>query len=147
MYGLSMMEDMLAKQILATHMSEDAELLERLRLAYQITCDAEPIDFQFKYVNFFKYKLNDSVGIHEDVRDGITAPFTSVIIYVNEEYDGGLFKTFDINNSETLSIKPRAGDIVIINSDLKHESTPVTSGEKYIGVLHWLDRTKQIIHD
>lgn len=55
----------------------------------------------------------------------------TVIVYLNDEYDGGEVR-FDDYNSE---IKPSAGDILIFPSYYWHSGKAVVNGNKYLSIF------------
>lgn len=82
-----------------------------------------------------KYSTTKSMGPHvDDYGDG-EDPNISVVLYLNDNYEGGelYFKEQDVK------IKPEAGSIVIFPSvePYYHESLPVVSGVKYMCPGFW----------
>ena len=89
-----------------------------------------------------KYSTGKSMGPHvDDYGDGEN-PNISVVLYLNDNYDGGeiYFKEQDIK------IKPEAGSIVIFPSvePYYHESLPVTDGIKYMCPGFWRKTNKVV---
>lgn len=89
-----------------------------------------------------KYSTGKSMGPHvDDYNDG-DDPNISVVLYLNDDYEGGelYFKEQDIK------IKPEAGSIVIFPSvePYYHESLPVLSGTKYMSPGFWRKNNKMI---
>ena len=89
-----------------------------------------------------KYSTGKSMGPHvDDYGDGEN-PNISVVLYLNDNYDGGeiYFKEQDIK------IKPEAGSIVIFPSvePYYHESLPVTNGIKYMCPGFWRKTNKVV---
>ena len=114
----------------------------RLKKSASSCVDYEVTDFHTSNLNFFKYEVGAGLGVHEDVRppgeleEGMD--FVSLIFYINDDYEGGKFRTYP-NGQEvyTLELMPRAGDAVLMNNTIRHESTATTRGNKYIAVMHW----------
>jgi hypothetical protein len=79
-------------------------------------------DYHYK-----EYSLKDSYGWHHD---GPWPQILSMILYLNDDYDGGelVFKNQDIN------FKPSVGDIILFPSTWSyiHKSQEVTKGVKKI---------------
>jgi predicted 2-oxoglutarate/Fe(II)-dependent dioxygenase YbiX len=82
-----------------------------------------------------KYSTGKSMGPHVDDYSNGDNPNISVVLYLNDDYEGGeiYFKEQDVK------IKPKAGSIVIFPSvePYYHESLPVTSGIKYMCPGFW----------
>lgn len=82
-----------------------------------------------------RYYTEKFMGPHTDSYDGDQRPTISVVMYLNDDYEGGdlYFREQDI------SIKASSGDIVIFPSKppFFHESKPVISGIKYICPGFW----------
>jgi hypothetical protein len=82
---------------------------------------------------YIKYEKSDNFGHHID--DGKRYPRTvSISAYLNDDYTGGEleFKHFNV------SIKPRAGDVVVFSSAFPymHKVHPVVEGTRY-AVVNW----------
>ena len=82
-----------------------------------------------------KYYTHKSMGPHVDKNDFNNRLLYTVIVYLNDDYDGGelYFKNFDIK------IKPKAGSIVIFPSvkPYIHESLPVLTNRKMLITHYW----------
>lgn len=82
-----------------------------------------------------KYSTGKSMGPHvDDYNDG-DDPNISVVLYLNDDYEGG-----EINfPKQDVTIKPEAGSIVIFPSvdPYYHQSMPVVSGIKYMCPGFW----------
>ncbi len=79
--------------------------------------------FTFKY-----YEPGIGIGHHVDVSAIGLETFTTLLIYFNDDYEGGELAM------EQKAIKPEAGDLIAITYDLFHEARPTTKGNKYIAV-------------
>jgi predicted 2-oxoglutarate/Fe(II)-dependent dioxygenase YbiX len=82
-----------------------------------------------------KYSTGKSMGPHVDDYNNGDDPNISVVLYLNDNYDGG-----EINfPNQNITIKPEAGSIVIFPSvePYYHESLPVISGIKYMSPGFW----------
>lgn len=82
-----------------------------------------------------KYSTGKSMGPHVDDYNNGDDPNISVVLYLNDNYDGG-----EINfPNQNVTIKPEAGSIVIFPSvePYYHESLPVISGIKYMSPGFW----------
>jgi len=89
-----------------------------------------------------KYSTGKSMGPHVDDYGNGEDPNISVVLYLNDKYEGGeiYFKEQDIK------IKPKAGSIVIFPSvePYYHESLPVISGIKYMSPGFWRKTNKVV---
>jgi predicted 2-oxoglutarate/Fe(II)-dependent dioxygenase YbiX len=89
-----------------------------------------------------KYSTGKSMGPHVDDYSNGDNPNISVVLYLNDDYEGGeiYFK------EQGVKIKPKAGSIVIFPSvePYYHESLPVTSGGKYMCPGFWRKTDKVV---
>lgn len=82
-----------------------------------------------------KYSTGKSMGPHVDDYNNGDDPNISVVLYLNDDYEGG-----EINfPKQDVTIKPEAGSIVIFPSvePYYHQSMPVVSGIKYMCPGFW----------
>lgn len=86
-------------------------------------------------ISVSKYSTGKSMGPHVDDYGNGDDPNISVVLYLNDNYEGGelFFK------EQNIKIKPEAGSIVIFPSvePYYHESLPVKSGTKYMAPGFW----------
>jgi predicted 2-oxoglutarate/Fe(II)-dependent dioxygenase YbiX len=89
-----------------------------------------------------KYSTGKSMGPHVDDYGNGDDPNISVVLYLNDNYEGGeiYFK------EQNIKIKPKAGSIVIFPSvePYYHESLPVISGIKYMCPGFWRKTNKVV---
>jgi len=89
-----------------------------------------------------KYLTGKSMGPHVDDYGNGDNPNISVVLYLNNNYEGGdlYFKEQDIK------IKPEPGSIVIFPSvePYYHESLPIESGVKYMCPGFWRKTNKVV---
>lgn len=82
-----------------------------------------------------KYSTGKSMGPHVDDYNNGENPNISVVLYLNDNYEGGeiYFK------EQGVKIKPEAGSIVIFPSvePYYHQSLPVEKGIKYMAPGFW----------
>lgn len=104
------------------------------------------IDNELKYsknARISKYLTGASMGPHYDQMDGNETIEYSIIIYYNDNYDGGEIsftiidkeiETFRESIPKTFSIKPEAGSALIFPSSKPyyHEVGLIKGGERYI---------------
>lgn len=90
---------------------------------------------QLMPISISKYLIGKSMGPHVDDYENGENPNISVVLYLNDDYEGGelYFKEQDIR------IKPEPGSIVIFPSvkPYYHESLPILSGVKYMSPGFW----------
>eukprot|EP00026_Physarum_polycephalum_P003428 Phypoly_transcript_03439.p1 GENE.Phypoly_transcript_03439~~Phypoly_transcript_03439.p1 ORF type:complete len:768 (+),score=84.19 Phypoly_transcript_03439:95-2398(+) len=66
------------------------------------------------------------------VSDACRSIYT-LLIYLNEDFEGGETRFFETLGSETCpEVKPLTGRALVFNHDLRHEGAKVTKGKKYI---------------
>jgi hypothetical protein len=91
-------------------------------------------------MNFIKYGINQHFQEHSDHGFSYIAT-VSLVSYPNDDYEGGELYFPKLN----LTIKPKAGDIVIFPSTFlfSHRAMPVKSGVKYsiVTMLDYNDNT------
>lgn len=89
-----------------------------------------------------KYSTGKSMGPHVDDYNNGDDPNISVVLYLNDNYEGG-----EINfPNQDITIKPEAGSIVIFPSvePYYHQSLPVISGVKYMSPGFWRKTNKVV---
>jgi len=82
-----------------------------------------------------RYFIDKYMGPHTDSHESDDRPTISVVMYLNDDYEGGELHF----REQDITIKAKAGDIVIFPSKppFFHESKPVISGTKYICPGFW----------
>jgi predicted 2-oxoglutarate/Fe(II)-dependent dioxygenase YbiX len=105
-------------------------------------------NYFFPNFDIARYYKGGSMNYHTDYpQEKYFIPehkfFTTVIMYLNDNYDGGVLSFIEVDeNKEILwrkDYKPKAGDVVIFpsKSPIYHCSTEVTEGEKYMIRTYW----------
>jgi predicted 2-oxoglutarate/Fe(II)-dependent dioxygenase YbiX len=86
------------------------------------------------------YATGQELAPHTDTNTG--GPFThySLVIYLNDDYEGGEIHFIDSG----VKIKPSAGTIVAFPATTLHESIPVSSGEKWHSPCFWYDEVSLV---
>jgi len=100
---------------------------------YAKTVGVEVPKYITKNIDIRVYATGENLGPHTDTNhDG---PFThhSLVIYLNDDYEGGGLHFID----HGLTIKPKAGSIVAFPATALHESIAVTSGNKWHSPCFW----------
>jgi len=84
---------------------------------------------------FLAYRAGDFFVRHADRdRGGANRRAVSVIVFVNDDYEGGGLKF--IGDDVAITITPTAGQLIAFRSDALHEVEPVTNGLRFT-VVSW----------
>jgi PKHD-type hydroxylase len=96
---------------------------------------------------FTKYESLSQFDWHSDV-DKIDSPdrFCTVVIQLNDDYEGGklLYKK-ENNNEEIEEFERGTGNMFIFNSSLEHKVAPIINGTRY-SLVCWLNLKKTEIN-
>ncbi len=87
--------------------------------------------FQFtKYTTGGHYDWHTDTGLNFEYR------FCSIVIQLNETYDGGelLYKDYDSNE---IQFEKGLGNLFIFNSSIKHKVNPIIQGTRY-SLVSWI---------
>lgn len=89
-------------------------------------------------MHLLKYEKSGYLPAHQD--QGISTRVLSVLLYLNDDYDGGEI-TFRQSN---ITIKPEAGGLIFFPSNFLyvHEVAPVTNGTRY-SLPNWYHNIEQ----
>jgi len=86
-------------------------------------------------ISIAKYSTGKQMGSHVDSYEDGRSPVLSVVLYINDNYEGGdlYFK------EQNVSIKPSAGSLIAFPSvaPYYHQSMVVTKGIKYMSPGFW----------
>ena len=87
---------------------------------------------------FTKYELNGHYEWHTDSMnfDYYAKRFCSVVIQLNNEYDGGELLYKD-HNDDIVEFKKGVGNLFIFNSSTLHKVNPIIRGERY-SLVSWI---------
>jgi len=85
-------------------------------------------------VAFQKKGPSNAISTHKDTVNG-KIPVLSILTYYSDNFEGGEL----VIPSLDISIKPKAGDAIFITGDIEHAVTEIISGERIIGLLHFID--------
>jgi PKHD-type hydroxylase len=87
--------------------------------------------FQFtKYTNGGHYDWHTDVGLNFEYR------FCSIVIQLNDEYEGGELLYKDFNNNE-IEFGKGIGNLFIFKSTIEHKVNPITEGVRY-SLVSWI---------
>jgi predicted 2-oxoglutarate/Fe(II)-dependent dioxygenase YbiX len=89
-----------------------------------------------KLIMVSKYTKGENFGIHTDTGlfyDKINKVKTryTLLIYLNDDFEGGNTVFYDNNLNITETIVPKKGSCLLFDIDLLHEGKKVTQGSKY----------------
>jgi predicted 2-oxoglutarate/Fe(II)-dependent dioxygenase YbiX len=86
-------------------------------------------------ISISKYEKNKEMGPHVDSYGDERSPVISVVLYLNDDYEGGELEF----KNQNVVIKPEAGSIVIFPSiePYYHASLPIKNGIKYMTPGFW----------
>jgi len=87
---------------------------------------------------FTKYELNGHYDWHTDSADFsyYAKRFCSIVIQLNNEYDGGELLYKDTNDN-VVEFKKGVGNLFIFNSNILHKVNPITKGVRY-SLVSWI---------
>ena len=95
-----------------------------------------------KNYHFRKYDVGGSVGPHQDQSGPELNMDHSILIYLNDDYNGNDFTFHDLD----ITFKPEKGSILIFNSDQVHSTTELEEGQaKYYIPFFWHSHEYQIV--
>lgn len=106
------------------------------KIAREIYTKDNPTDLgEMMPISISKYIEGAYMGAHVDSYDADITPSISMVIYLNDDYEGGEICFKD----QGVEIKPSAGSIVVFPSiePYYHESKPILSGMKYMCPVFW----------
>jgi predicted 2-oxoglutarate/Fe(II)-dependent dioxygenase YbiX len=87
---------------------------------------------------FTKYELNGHFDWHVDSGDygHYAKRFCSIVIQLNNEYDGGELLYKD-HNDNVVEFKKGVGNLFVFNSSTLHKVNPIIGGERY-SLVAWI---------
>lgn len=96
---------------------------------------------KIKKFQFTKYEVGDFYGWHTDYGKNNPDRYVSLVILLNDDYEGGELKYKDVNSGEEFTFKRGTGNLFVFSSYTLHMVTPVTKGERY-SLVNWLGITQ-----
>ena len=87
-----------------------------------------------KYVMYALLEPGQSFPIHTDTgaeysADGKQSKFT-VLIYLNDNFQGGATQFYDKNFTRTFEVTPKTGRTLVFDIELFHAGSPIEQGQK-----------------
>lgn len=90
---------------------------------------------------FTEYKVGDYFNWHTDRKEDIYQDrFTSTVIQLNDDYNGGLLEIKD-KKGNLIPLEQKMGSLYVFDSGLKHRVTPVLNGVRY-SLVNWVSLVK-----
>ena len=88
---------------------------------------------------FTKYEIGDYFDWHTDSSEQYRERFFSIVIQLNDDYDGGCLELKTNNN--IINLKKSIGKLFIFYSNVKHRVTKVNNGIRYT-LVNWVSIEK-----
>jgi len=76
------------------------------------------------------FNLHTDTGLYYNRKDNQASKFT-LLIYLNDNYEGGETAFFNDDFENLFDVKPKMGKALLFNIDMWHKGNEVLSGEKY----------------
>ncbi len=87
---------------------------------------------------FTEYKSGEYYNWHTDSdNDEFKHRFCSIVIQLNDEYEGGYLQLKDESGDNTIQLDKGVGRMYIFYSNIRHRVMPVTSGVRY-SLVNWI---------
>lgn len=92
---------------------------------------------------FTRYEVGEYYNWHTDSsKDDIYKDrFCSIVIQLNDEYEGGYLQLKDESGDNTIQLDKGTGRMYIFYSNIRHRVMPVTSGTRY-SLVNWVSLKK-----
>jgi len=93
---------------------------------------------------FTEYKTGEFYDWHTDsspTDDLYKDRFCSIVIQLNDEYNGGYLQLKDESGDNTIQLDKGIGTMYIFYSNIRHRVMPVTSGVRY-SLVNWVSLKK-----
>lgn len=93
---------------------------------------------------FTEYKVGEYYDWHTDsspTDDEYKDRFCSIVIQLNDEYEGGYLQLKDESGDNTIQLDKGIGTMYIFYSNIRHRVMPVTSGVRY-SLVNWVSLKK-----
>lgn len=104
--------------------------------ARRMGMNPEDVKLNTSNMHLCRYHTGQGMGPHYDGQDGDDWLKYTIVVYLNDDYEGGELHL----KNQNFTLKPKAGSLVIFPSQEPyiHESKPVISGMKYMYTTHWV---------
>ena len=106
----------------------------------EVNVKGHTIDFTNNNFQFTEYKTDGYYKWHEDSSSDMhTERYCSMVIQLNDEYEGGELQIKDKDNTE-ITLEKGLGNLFLFYSHITHRVKPVTSGTRY-SLVNWFRLT------
>lgn len=133
-----------APELKAVRERVSAEVIDRIWLPlceaikdYAGQVKAEVPEIVTRNLDIRVYATGESLGPHTDTNHDGDFTHYSLVIYYNDDYEGGELRFPDLG----IEIKPKAGTIVAFPATTLHEALSTTKGEKWHTPCFWYAET------
>jgi 2OG-Fe(II) oxygenase superfamily len=115
-----------------------------IEYAFKFKIDSEQLEYALEAmklpntkIGINKYSEGQFMGPHVDWNDQNYDIAYTIVVYLNDNYEGG--ELYFVDPSINLKIKPKAGSIIMFPSNLPylHQSCEITKGRKMLITHHW----------
>jgi predicted 2-oxoglutarate/Fe(II)-dependent dioxygenase YbiX len=90
---------------------------------------------------FTEYKIGQFYDWHTDTNEEYKHRFCSIVIQLNDEYEGGYLQLKDESGDNTIQLDKGIGTMYIFYSNIRHRVMPVTNGVRY-SLVNWVSLRK-----
>ena len=115
-------------------------LMEKIEKVVNEYLHVKGCDFNYKNseFQFTEYKVGDFFNWHVDVDtyQPIKKRYCSVVILLNEDYEGGDLE-IKLHDGNTIKLDKKIGNMVIFLSTMEHRVTPILRGDRY-SLVNWI---------
>jgi len=115
-----------------------------IEYAFKYGIDPEQLEYALEAmklpntkIGINKYSEGQFMGPHIDWNEQNYDIAYTIVVYLNDDYEGG--ELYFVDPSIDLKLKPKAGSIVMFPSNLPylHQSCEITKGRKMLITHHW----------
>jgi hypothetical protein len=104
-------------------------------------------DFDLTGISLHRYMMDDALGEHTDDHEGHRVNsekvFCGIVIYYNDEYEGGELNYPNLN----IVHKPRSRSLVLHGGEILHGTLPVKSNSiRYISTMFVKHKLNEVVH-
>eukprot|EP00042_Codosiga_hollandica_P017963 m.51163 g.51163 ORF g.51163 m.51163 type:complete len:223 (-) comp48245_c0_seq1:585-1253(-) len=111
-----------------------AALWQRIQPFVPPTFCARPVLGLNERLRFLRYGVGQDFKQHQDgsfVRDNGERSFMTLMLYLNDDCDGGTTSFYSWDGDSHLAVAPARGRVLVFQHDLLHSGDVVNSGLKY----------------
>lgn len=110
-----------------------SDLVSKIWSRIRHMCPEENVIGLNPMLRYLKYEKGGHFDCHMDepYQDKSSISKFTVMIYLNEDYDGGCLEFMDEAEYVIETFVPKTGSVLIFDQELYHRSTKIISGTKY----------------